>query len=57
MQKQIINMSILISIKKKDEGSHIVSLDTNSLYSTPMCYNLPYGEPKFDNSVSKYILD
>ena len=43
--------------KKKDEESHIVSLDTNSLYSTPMCYNLPYGEPKFDNSVSKYTLD
>ena len=43
--------------KKKDEESHIVSLDTNSLYSTPMCYNLTYGEPKFDNSVSKYTLD
>ena len=43
--------------KKKDEESYIASLDANSLYSTAMCYKLPYGEPKFDNNVSKYTID
>ena len=42
--------------KNKDEESYIFSLDANSLYSTGMCYKLPYGRPKFDN-VSKYTTD
>ena len=41
--------------KNKDEESYIFSLDANSLYSTGMCYKLPYGRPKFD--VSKYTTD
>ena len=43
--------------KNKDEESYIVSLDGISLYSTPMCCKLRYGEPKFDNSASKYTID
>ena len=43
--------------KNKDEESYIFSLDANSLYSTGMCYKLPYGRPKFGNNVSKYTID
>ena len=43
--------------KNKDEESYIVSLDANSLYSTAMCYKLPFGEPKFDNNISKYNIE
>ena len=41
----------------KDEESYIFTLDANSLYSTAICYKLPYGRPKFDNNVSKYTID
>ena len=43
--------------KNKDEESYIVSLYANSLYSTAMCYKLPYGEPKFDDDITKYTID
>ena len=43
--------------KTKDEESYIVSLDENSLYSTAMCYKLPYGKPKFDDDITKYTND
>ena len=43
--------------KNKDEETYIVSLDTNSLYSTAICYKLPYGRPKFDNNISMYTID
>ena len=40
---------------KKDKESYTISLDANSLYSTAMCYKLPYGEPKFDNDISLFL--
>ena len=43
--------------KNKEEESYIVSLDANSLYSTAMCYKLPYGRPTFDNNISIYTID
>ena len=43
--------------KNKDEETSIVSLDTDSLYSTAICYKLPYGRPKFDNNISMYTID
>ena len=54
MQEQVINMftQILIKIKKKE--SYIISLDENSLYASAMCYELQYGEIKFDHNTSKY---
>ena len=41
-------------VKKRDKESYIISLDANSLYSTAMCYKLPYEEPKLDDDISKY---
>ena len=54
MQEQVINTltQILIKIKKKE--SYIISLDENSLYASAMCYELQYGEIKFDHNTSKY---
>ena len=44
-------------VKKRDKESYIISLDANSLYSTAMCYKLPYEEPKFDDDISKYTIN
>ena len=43
--------------KNKKKESHIISLDANSLYASAMCYKLPFGEPKFNNDVLKYITE
>ena len=56
-QNQIIDMPTLILIKNKEKESHIISLDANSLYTSAMCYKLPFGEPKFNNNVLKYITE
>ena len=56
-QNQIIDMPTLILIKNKEKESHIISLDANSLYTSTMCYKLPFGEPKFNNNVLKYITE
>ena len=44
-------------VKKRDKESYIISLDTKSLYSTAMCYKLPYKVPKFDDDISKYTIN
>ena len=44
-------------VKKRDKESYIISLDANSLYSTAMCYKLPYEESKFDDDISKYTVN
>ena len=40
--------------KNKEKELCIISLDANPLYASAMCYNLPFGELKFDNNVFKY---
>ena len=40
-----------------EKESYIISLDENSLYASAMCFKLPYGEPKFDNDISKYMYE
>ena len=43
--------------KNKEKEPHIINLDANSLYASAMCYKLPFGEPKFNNDVLKYITE
>ena len=43
--------------KEKDEESYIISLDANSLYTSAMCYKLPFSEPNFDKDITKYSVD
>ena len=43
--------------KKNDIESHYFSLDTNALYSTDMCYKLPFSEPKFHRVSTKYTIE
>ena len=37
-----------------EKESYIISLDPNSLYVSAMCYELQYGEIKFDCNIFKY---
>ena len=39
-----------------EKESYIISLDANSLYVFVMCYELQFGELKFVNDVSNYII-
>ena len=39
--------------KNKQEESYIISLDANSPYASDMCYELQYGEIKFDCNIFK----
>ena len=41
----------------KEKESCIISLDENSLYASAMCYKLPYGETKFDHTISNYTTE
>ena len=40
-----------------DKESYIISLDGNSLYASAMCYELQYGETKFDHNIFKYTVE
>ena len=40
-----------------EKESHIISLDSNSLYASAICSELSYGESKFDNDISKYMYE
>ena len=40
-----------------EKESYIISLDANSLYASAMCFELSYGESKFDNDISKYMYE
>ena len=40
--------------KYNEKESYIISLDLNSMYTSAMCYKLPYSEPKLDHNISKY---
>ena len=43
--------------KDNQKESYIISLDANSLYASAMCYKLPYGKPKFDQTISRYTIE
>ena len=40
--------------KDNEKESYIISLDANSLYASAMCYELQFGELKFDDNIFKY---
>ena len=49
-------MLIQILIKKGIKN-HILLVQMLIQYILQQCYKLPYGEPKFDNGISKYTIN
>ena len=43
--------------KDNEKESYVISLDASSLYASATCYKLPYGQPKFDQNISKYTIE